>query len=195
MVVIFIIIIIEINSAIIIIHVQVLGAGSYEVQRINAVVHKIHVPFMPVVIIKHRGVGESWQQQLLGGMLSSGCSGQAKAYEFKNIGRMENWQLLLLLLPCALYSGSSGPWGSVVHRGCGSTTPIDGYDSIISYVTLADRALTVVRMDMEPLIEALPAEEMAAPGDHRFSGHVKADVALKVGSAAVSLVVRLPGIC
>jgi len=100
---------------------------------------------------------------------------------------------LLLLLPGALYSGSSGPWWRNVHRGRGATTPIDGYDSIIGYLALADRALTVVRVDMEPLIEALPAEEMAALGDHRVSGHVKADVALEVGGIADGLVVGLPG--
>jgi hypothetical protein len=46
---------------------------------------------------------------------------------------------------------------------------------------------------MEPLIKAFPAEEMTALGDDGFSGHVEADVALKVGGAAGSLVIGLPG--
>ena len=46
---------------------------------------------------------------------------------------------------------------------------------------------------MEPLIEALPAEEMAALGDDGFGSHVKADVALKVSSTAGSIVIGLPG--
>jgi hypothetical protein len=45
---------------------------------------------------------------------------------------------------------------------------------------------------MEPLIEALPAEEMAALGDDRFSCNVKADVTLEVGGIADGLVVGLP---
>jgi hypothetical protein len=51
----------------------------------------------------------------------------------------------------------------------------------------------VVGVHMEPLIEALPAEEMSALGDDRLSSHVKADIALKIGSTACSLVIRLPG--
>jgi hypothetical protein len=106
-------------------------------------------------------------------------------------GGRESWQQLLL--PGALNSGSGGPWRCVVYRGCRATTPIDGYDRVVGDLALADRALTVVGVNMEPLIEALPAEEMAALGDDGFGSHVKADVALKVGSTAGSLVIGLPG--
>lgn len=51
----------------------------------------------------------------------------------------------------------------------------------------------MVGVNMEPLIKAFPAEEMATLGDDRFSGHVEANVALKIGGAAASLVIRLPG--
>ena len=49
-------------------------------------------------------------------------------------------------------------------------------------------------MDVEPLVEALPAEEMAALGDDRVVGHVKADVALEIGSVAASLLIGFIGI-
>lgn len=98
-----------------------------------------------------------------------------------------------MLLPGALNSSSGGPWWCIVHRGRRATAAVDGYDGIVGDLTLANRALTVVGVDMEPLIEALPAEEMAALGDNRFSSHVKADVALEICSIAGSLVVRLPG--
>lgn len=44
---------------------------------------------------------------------------------------------------------------------------------------------------MEPLREALPAEEVAALGDNRFLSHVEADIALKVGGTAAPLVLWL----
>jgi len=98
--------------------------------------------------------------------------------------------LMLLLLPGALDSGPSGPWWRGMNRGRRASTSIDGYNGIIGDLALANRALAVVRVDMEPLVEALPAEEMAALGDDRVVGHVKADVALEIGSIAPSLVIR-----
>jgi len=97
--------------------------------------------------------------------------------------------MLLLLLPGALNSGPSGPWWRDMNRGRRASTPIYGYDGIIGDLALANRALTVLRVDVEPLVEALPAEEMAALGDDRVVGHVKADVALEIGSIAPSLVI------
>lgn len=44
---------------------------------------------------------------------------------------------------------------------------------------LADGALGEVRVDVEPLVEARPAEEMAAERDHGVLGQLKADVALE----------------
>jgi hypothetical protein len=99
--------------------------------------------------------------------------------------------VLLLLLPRALDSSPGRPWRGIVHDGCRATTPIDRYDGVLGDLSLADRALTVVGVDMEPLIKAFPAEEVAALGDDRFCRHVKADVTLEVGGVAVPLVVRL----
>lgn len=78
-----------------------------------------------------------------------------------------------------------------MNRGCRAAASIDGYNGIISDLALANRALAVVGVDVEPLIEALPAEEMAALGDDGVRGHVEADVALEVGGIAVGLVVGL----
>jgi hypothetical protein len=99
--------------------------------------------------------------------------------------------IVLLLLPRALDSGPGRPWWGIVHDGRRATTPIDRYDGVLGDLSLADRALTVVGVDMEPLIKAFPAEEVAALGDDRFCRHVKADVTLEVGGVAVPLVVRL----
>ena len=49
-------------------------------------------------------------------------------------------------------------------------------------------------MDVEPLVEALPAEEMATLGDDGVVSHVKADVALEIGSVAASLLIGFIGI-
>lgn len=102
--------------------------------------------------------------------------------------------LLQLLLSGAFNSGPSGPWRCGLNRRCRAATSIDGYNGIVSNLALADRALTMVGVDMEPLIEALPAEEMAALGDDGVVSHVKADIALKVGSIPPGLVVRFVGI-
>ena len=40
---------------------------------------------------------------------------------------------------------------------------------------------------MQPLVQTRPAEEMAARSDHRLVGHLKADVALKHGSALATV--------
>lgn len=102
--------------------------------------------------------------------------------------------LLQLLLSGAFNSGPSGPWRCGVNRRCRAATSIDGYNGIVSDLALADRALAMVGVDMEPLVEALPAEEMAALGDDGVVSHVKADIALEVGSIPPGLVVRFVGI-
>lgn len=81
-----------------------------------------------------------------------------------------------------------------MHRGCRAAASIDWYNGIVSDLALADRALTVVGVDVDPLVEALPAEEMAALCHNWVISHLKADVALEICSIAPSLVVRLIGI-
>lgn len=114
---------------------------------------------------------------------------------FVVMGHMPVQSCLLLLLPGALNSGPSGPWWRGMNRGRRASAPIDGNNGIVGDLALADRALAVVRVHVEPLVEALPAEEVAALGDDGVVGHVKADVALEIGSVAPSLVVGFTGNC
>jgi hypothetical protein len=100
-------------------------------------------------------------------------------------------RIALLLLPQALHSGPRGPRWCIVHFGCRTTTPVDGYDGVLGDLPFADRALMVLGVHMEPLVKTLPTEEVTALGDNRFCRHVKADITLKVGSVATLLVVRL----
>lgn len=102
--------------------------------------------------------------------------------------------LLQQLLSGAFNSGPSGPRRCGVNRCCRAATSIDRYNGIIGDLALADRALAVVGVDMEPLVEAVPAEEMAALGDDGVVSHVKADIALEVGSIPPGLVVGFIGI-
>jgi len=66
------------------------------------------------------------------------------------------------------------PWS-----GGGATTAVEGDELPLLDDGLADGALLGVRVDVEPLVEAGPAEEVAAEGDHGVLRQVQADVALE----------------
>jgi len=70
------------------------------------------------------------------------------------------------------------------HRpctGCGgvAATAVEGDELPLLNEGLADGALLGVRVDVEPLVEAGPAEEVAAESDHGILRQVQADVALE----------------
>jgi hypothetical protein len=78
------------------------------------------------------------------------------------------------------------PWS-----GGGATAAVEGDELPLLDDGLADGALLGVRVDVEPLVEAGPAEEVAAEGDHGVLRQVQADVALeaaRVLAAAASAV-------
>jgi hypothetical protein len=66
------------------------------------------------------------------------------------------------------------PWS-----GWGATTAVQRDELALLDDGLADGALLGVRVDVEPLVEAGPAEEVAAEGDHGVLRQVEADVALE----------------
>uniref|UniRef100_J3L4F1 Uncharacterized protein n=1 Tax=Oryza brachyantha TaxID=4533 RepID=J3L4F1_ORYBR len=63
--------------------------------------------------------------------------------------------------------------------GGGLATAIERDKLLLLEDGLADGALMGVRVDMEPLVEARPAEEVAAEGDDGVLGQLQADVALE----------------
>lgn len=73
------------------------------------------------------------------------------------------------------------PWS-----GGGATTAVEGDELPFLDDGLADRTLLRVRVDMEPLVEAGPAEEVATEGDHGVLRQVQADVALEAARVLVS---------
>ena len=89
------------------------------------------------------------------------------------------------------------------HRpctGCGgvAATAVEGDELPLLNEGLADGALLGVRVDVEPLVEAGPAEEVAAESDHGILRQVQADVALEAArvlaaAAAVGPRDRLAG--